>query len=53
MIMCKNCKRFLTWEDAKRQYGRLKKKNIVETEIKEILPRCSKCITRWLKGKTV
>lgn len=49
MGKCKGCKRTITWADTKAQYGRLKRADIDEEIIKATLPRCQKCLTRWLK----
>jgi hypothetical protein len=47
---CKDCKRPMTWADQKTQYKRLSKLNYLHEVIVTILPRCSKCLTRYLKN---
>jgi hypothetical protein len=39
----------MTWAQQRVQYGRLKKREYCEDDIKAILPRCQKCLTVWMK----
>lgn len=44
---CKFCNSSQTWLTQRGQYGRLKKKGVSDEEIKNILPRCPKCVTAY------
>jgi hypothetical protein len=47
--MCKECQKTMTWAQQRVQWGRLKSKGYTEQEIKDAMPRCQKCLTRWVK----
>jgi len=40
----------MTWAQQRRQWGRLKQRGYSQDEIKQAMPRCQKCLTRWMKG---
>jgi hypothetical protein len=48
---CLRCNYPMTWDAQKRQYARLLKRGMTPAEIKQLLPRCQKCVTatigRW------
>lgn len=50
---CKNqgCFQIVTWAEQKAQFKRLKKLEFDNQTIKEILPRCPKCLTAYLKNR--
>ena len=52
MIRCKNCHWSMTWSEQRVQYGRLVRKGIKPENIKAIMPRCQKCVTKWMKENT-
>jgi hypothetical protein len=47
---CKNCRFPMTWAQQCKQFGRLKKLGYSDSQIKDCLPRCQKCVTVWKKG---
>lgn len=53
MIVCKQCKKRMTWRDQRTQFSRMVGRGISKLEIKEIQPLCSKCVTSYLKNKSV
>jgi len=38
----------MTWDQQRRQFGRLMQKGFTVDEAKAALPRCQKCLTLWL-----
>jgi len=48
---CRGCNHPITWEAQRRQYGRLVRRGFEPAEVKPILPRCQKCVTRWLRDR--
>lgn len=52
MSRCLSCLRVLTWDEQKRQFGKLlKKKYFSVEEAKAMMPRCQKCVTVELKAR--
>lgn len=50
MDRCHRCRRWLTWTEKRRQFARLMHRGFSVAEAKQILPRCQKCITVWLRS---
>ena len=48
---CRGCGNPITWADQRRQYGRLLRRGLSTEEAKAALPRCQKCVTRWLRDR--
>lgn len=49
---CQGCGKGLSWSDRCRQFARLRSKGWAADLIKEtsVLPRCQKCLTKWLRS---
>jgi hypothetical protein len=43
--LCSGCGRQMTWEQQRRQYGRLLRAGKAPVEAKALTPRCQKCVT--------
>jgi hypothetical protein len=39
----------MTWAEQRRQFGRLVQKGMALEQVKQLLLRCQKCVTKWLK----
>ena len=48
---CRDCRNPMTWAAQRVQYGRLIRRGLPPAQIKAILPRCQKCVTRWLRSQ--
>ena len=46
---CKGCGYPITWAEQRKQYGRLARRGMAPDDIKAVVPRCQKCVTRWLR----
>jgi NAD-dependent SIR2 family protein deacetylase len=46
---CLRCYYTMTWEQQRRQYGRLMKRGMTQKQAQELLPRCQKCMTEVLR----
>lgn len=46
---CLRCGNLMTWADQKRQYGRLMRAGVSNDKIREVQPRCQKCVTILLR----
>lgn len=46
--ICRDCRYPMTWDQQRRQFGRLMQKGFTVDEAKAALPRCQKCLTLWL-----
>jgi hypothetical protein len=46
---CRGCKWPITWSDQKRQYRRLLDRGLSPADAREAMPRCQKCVTRFLR----
>lgn len=46
---CKGCRKDMTWAAVKVQWGRLMKKGFAVAKVIPIMPRCQKCVTRYLR----
>lgn len=53
MTVCLRCKYPMTWEAQRRQFGRLIRRGLTKEQAKEMLPRCQKCMTVYLRELTV
>jgi hypothetical protein len=51
MSTCLNCGLGygVTWEQQRRQFGRLIRRGFTAEQAKKILPRCQKCVTTYLR----
>lgn len=45
---CLGCDYRMTWAARRRQYGRLLRRGFSADQAKAAMPRCQKCVTRWL-----
>lgn len=48
---CRDCRRPMTWAAVRVQYGRLMRRSFRPDQVKQILPRCGKCLTVWLRSQ--
>jgi hypothetical protein len=46
---CKDCGRWMTWAEHRVQFGRLMRRGLDLACVKQTLPRCQKCVTKWLQ----
>jgi hypothetical protein len=47
--VCLRCGYPMTWENQRRQFGRLMRRGMTTEETKALLPRCQKCMTTALR----
>jgi hypothetical protein len=54
-ITCSDCGSAygVTWADQRSQFGRLIRRGVTRDQIKDILPRCGKCVTVWMRANAV
>jgi SOS response regulatory protein OraA/RecX len=50
VTVCLRCHYPMTWEQQRRQFGRLMRKGFTKDEAKAALPRCQICMTVWLRA---
>ena len=48
---CLDCGREVTWQERRRQFGRVMRAGLTAEEAKALTPRCQKCMTLVLKAR--
>jgi len=46
---CVDCKTPMGWDDRRYQFGRAMDCGLTAEETKQIMPRCGRCVTAWMR----